>query len=323
MADARDPLTDRLGPLHDVPVPPLMSPDAVRARGERRRRRTQAVAALAAVAVAAALGGSAALALGPPGPRDDALRVASPPSPTPASASPTASTPPPASPSASASPTASPEPSSLGTSSPAPTAAASASAPAPHPAPPRTWAPSDAFLTPEAASEAEFPGWVVEDDHPPRLPPGPVVDPCGADAYAAEPAAQAERAMTSTRDSGGSGLVQRVTRYADTAAAGRSFDDLTAAFLRCPEAPADDGGTFRYAVEATYGPGDPRAVLVSVVQCPADGCSATAYRSYVLLARSGDGVSEAHYGVSEDGTPRAQAEKLLAATLEYLATAQE
>lgn len=313
MTDPRDPLHDRLAALGNASLPPLFAADGVRARGEQLRRRQRVVLACAAVVAAAALGGTASLALGSSG--QDALRVADPTtSPTP---EPTATS----APSPDASPSTTPTPASP---SPSPAASAAPTSPPPpsttSPSPSPPWSPSTGFLSPEAASAAEMPGWFVEEDHPPRLGPGPVVDPCGTDTYAATPADAAERAMSSLRESGGSGLTQRVSRFADAASTSAVYDDLLAAFARCPQAPADDGGTFHYAVEQTSGGGTDRTALVSVENCAPEGCL-SGYRSFVLLAQSADGVSEVHYGVSEDSSPQDMAARLLGASADALRAA--
>lgn len=316
MTDPLDHLDERLAALGSSPVPPLLAGSEVRARGEQRRRRQRAVLVCAAVVAAAAVGGSASLALDAS--RDDALRVADPttsptsePTPTPTS-----------SPTPSASPTATAAPGPSASSSP--TASPRAASPAPPSASPsaQAWSPATGFLSPAAASKAEMPGWFVEDDHPPRLDPGPVVDPCDTNAYAAAPADAAERAMSSLRESGGSGLVQRVSRFADTASASAVFSELVAAFSRCPQQPADDGGSFRYAVEQTSGEDRNRTALVSAEQCAPEGC-VSGYRSYVLLVQSGDGISEVYYGVSEDSTPKDMAARLLDASADALRAAAQ
>jgi hypothetical protein len=318
VTDPRDPLTARLSALDDLPVPALLAADAVRGRGELLRRRQRAVYAATAAVVAVALAGTAALALGGTSADDDALRFASP-SP---SASPTTTAEPSSSPTPSA--TASPSPVVVPPPpSPAPTPSATATATATPPATPTaaTWDPLDAFLSPEAAGAAEQPGWVVESDHPPRLGPGPVVDPCGTDTYAAAAEDEAERSMSSVRESGGSGLTQRVSRFADATSAAAVLGELVESFGRCPTQARDDGGTFRYTVVDDSAAGTDRTALVAVEECVDGACTQVAYVSYVLLAQVSDGVSETYYGVGEDGTPEDWARALLDASAEALRAA--
>ena len=124
---------DRLHTLSDVAVPPLLTAQAVRARGDQRRRRRTAALGATAVLVAA-LGGGVALAAGQAQP--DALRFATPPSSSPATGpTPTTEPTPAAEPTPSAEPTPAtdetPEPTSPPSEEPSPSATPPQATPSP------------------------------------------------------------------------------------------------------------------------------------------------------------------------------------------------
>ena len=103
-----DHLQTRLSALSDTPVPPLLPPDAIRARGDQRGRRQAAAYGATAVLVAALLGGGVVLGGQDP---QDALQVATPPTSSPTTApTPTVTSPPTPTPTASPTPSAVPSP---------------------------------------------------------------------------------------------------------------------------------------------------------------------------------------------------------------------
>jgi hypothetical protein len=274
------------------------------------RRQDRAVLAVAGVVLVVALAGAVLLLT-----RDD-----DPPSPAPqprseqVTASPTAGAPPTAAPTT----TAGTGPTPAGPTPAGPTPAG------PTPTPLPAWDVEEAYLSPDAAGAAEQPGWRVEPDHVPD--PSPVLDPCrtGSPPRADAVAAQGERLLQSTRDSGGSTLLQEVLRYARE-------DDAAAAFARhladvadCPQAPAVEGpagSTLRYEVVERSDDDGVRSALVQLRPCTADAGCLDTYRSYVLLAQSADGLTAAFYGLGEDGDPRQAGQSLLEAVADRLTDA--
>lgn len=188
----------------------------------------------------------------------------------------------------------------------------------------RAWDPSAGFVSPEAASQAEMPGWQVRAEYEPEA--GPLLDPCGEGVFprADDIAASDERAMGSTREVGGSALAQEVFRYSSTEAAAEALDAYAEAVARCPERPAPqspEGFTDRFSVVQQSEAQGVRRLLVRRQPCTAqDQCTAH-FRTYLLAAQTGDGVTVADYGIGEDGDPEEAARALLDAAAERLAAA--
>lgn len=210
--------------------------------------------------------------------------------------------------------------------SPSPTASPTPSASTPAPAPPTEaptapadegWPVDAAFLTPEAASAAEQPGWQVEETDG---EPGPLLDPCAEGGFPLADAVEAsdERVMTSEREPGGSGLGQEVFRYAgeqDAAAALSSYLDRVE---RCPRAPVeqDDAELERTVVRDASGED---RLLVRERYC--NPACTDLYTTYVLVVRAADGLSVLRYSIGEDGDPEQGARALLDAAAEALRSA--
>lgn len=322
MADP-DPLDDRLAALGRGPTPPLAAPAAVRARGDRRRRRQQLALACAAVLAAGTLGGGVALLTGG---GQDALRTAGPPTSTPPATS--AATPEddcvvPEVPS---------EPgvyydgaycSTLELELEPPEQAEPEPTPLPPPPEPSeqpaAWEPAAAFLSPQQAGQVELPGWAVDGEHVPG--DGPLLDPCGDGAFMGDPVALSERALRSERETGGSRLVQQVVRYAGETEAAAAFDAFSAKVQECPQAPGldgPDGDVTRFEVAGQGAVDGARTLLVQLRTChPEHGCL-DSYRSYLMLVQHGDGLTDAYYGLGEDGDPADFAAALLDAVAQQL-----
>lgn len=215
--------------------------------------------------------------------------------------------------------TPSPAPSSVPPSTaPTPTAEPSAS-PSPSPSPsPTGWEVATAFLSPEAASTAEEPGWTVDEDTEPE--PGALLDPCreGGFPLDAEVAASDERTMSSEREVGGSFLRQEVFRYADAGAATRAVAEYADRVERCPSTPVE-GGPGDHTNEGTVVERADDRLLVRLRSC-APECS-DLFTGYFLVARAEDGLTVAYYEVGEDGDPAEPAAALLDAAAEALAVA--
>ena len=203
--------------------------------------------------------------------------------------------------------------------SPSTTPSASpASTPSPSPSPPAPAVALDgAFLSPEQADAAESPGWSVDEAYEPV--PGPVYDPCQQGAPPQEEAvvASAERAMGSSRETGGSSLTQELYGYADEQAASAAFDAYADATAQCPtgDVPDTDGDT----VERTVLPVADDRYLVRERYCNPE-CTGI-YASYTLVARSGRALTVAAFSQGEDGEPEDAARSLLDAAAEQLAAA--
>lgn len=217
---------------------------------------------------------------------------------------------------ATAAPSTSATPSTPPSASPTPSAPPSAP-PSPSAAP--ALALDDAFLSPEQAGAAESPGWSVDEAYEPS--PGPVYDPCdeGTAPQAQALAASAERSMTSTREAGGSTLVQELYGYDDEVAAQDALIGYVRATEQCPtdDVPDTDADTVeRTALRVT----DDR-YLVRERYCNPE-CTGL-YSTFTLVARAGQAVTVAAYAQGEDGEPEDAARALLDAVAEQLAAAVE
>lgn len=318
MAEERDRIPDLLGALGDAPVPPLVDAAQVRARGDRRRRRTQ-VALACAVVLAVAGTGAAATTLLDGSPRDE-LGFADPvPEPTEttffcASSQPEVPADDPSCPPPAECPPAPPgEPAEQAYCSDLSIVEVPPDAPEPSITPESTglvWNPASAFLPPETAARVESPGWAVDPGHEPSRVP--LLDPCRDGAFMAPPVALEERAMGSQREAGGSRLVQQVLRYASSDEAADAFDGFADDVAACPEAPAvEGGGVNRFEVAGSGTVDGARTLLVQVQPCGDQGDCTAHFRSYLMLAQSGDGLTLAFYGLGEDGDPLAAAAALL------------
>jgi hypothetical protein len=267
------------------------------------RGQDRAVLTVAGVVLAVALAGAVVLLTGG---GDDRATPAAGPQDAVTTATPTPSASPSATPTLSP-PAAAPVPSPAGSSPP--------------PQPPPGWDVATAYLSPEQADAVERPGWAVDGGHLPDE--RPLLDPCrsGAPPGAAAVAAQGERLMKSTRESGGSTLLQEVLRYDGPRQAASAFDQHLSDVAACPQAPAQDGpagGTLRYEVVDRGDGQGVRTALVRLQPCSAEGGCADTYRSYVLLAQSAAGLTAAYYGQGEDGDPRPAATALLGAVADRL-----
>jgi len=129
--------------------------------------------------------------------------------------------------------------------------------------------------------------------------------------------------MSSTDETGGSGLTQEVFRYSSARAALAAFDDYVDRVRRCGavNGAGREGGPF--PIEGRQVVSGER-LLVAVSDCPAvDGkgvpvedCMWVTYR---MVARSGDGLTVATYGIGADGDPGEVASLLLDALAAELA----
>lgn len=206
-----------------------------------------------------------------------------------------------------------------------PSASASTSA-SPTPASGPTWEPAAAFLSPEAAAQAELSGWRVDEEYEPEA--GPLLDPCGeADfPWAEDVVASDERAIGSQREAGGSRLAQEVFRYSSPQAAADALAGYADAVERCPERQspqAPEGYTDRYSVVEQTGSDGVQRLLVRRQPCAPQGQCTAHFRSYLVAAQAGDGVTVADYGIGEDGDPEDDARALLVAAAEQLTAAVE
>lgn len=195
--------------------------------------------------------------------------------------------------------------------------------PSPPPVAPAGWDVATAFLSPEAASDAELPGWSVDEGTEPE--PGPLLDPCGDGDFPLSEAVAAsdERAMSSSspeREAGGSHLQQEVFRYEaeqDAAAALSTYLDRV---QQCPRQPVEDGD-LGHEVERTVVPeasGQDR-LLVRERACN-PGCTDN-FTTYALVVHADDGLSVLRYAIGEDGDPGENAPALLDAAADALQAA--
>ena len=196
----------------------------------------------------------------------------------------------------------------------------------PTPASGPTWEPAAAFLSPEAAAQAELPGWRVDEEYEPEA--GPLLDPCGeADFPRAEAVvASDERAIGSQREAGGSRLAQEVFRYSSPQAAAGALAGYADAVERCPERQspqAPEGYIDRYSVVEQTSSDGVQQLLVRRQPCAPQGQCTAHFRTYLVAAQAGDGVTVADYGIGEDGDPDDDARALLVAAAEQLTAAVE
>lgn len=180
-----------------------------------------------------------------------------------------------------------------------------------------TWDLATGFLSPEQAGQIEQPGWSVDDSHQPA--PGPLLDPCATGVFPGDPVDSVERAMGSEREVGGSRLVQEVLRYSDEPQAAAAFDVFAASVEQCPQAPAVEGeGVTRFEVVGQGGVDGSRTLLVQVQPCGTENMCTAHFRSYLMLAQDGDGLTQVFYGLSEDGDPFDAAKDVLDAVAAQL-----
>jgi hypothetical protein len=173
-----------------------------------------------------------------------------------------------------------------------------------------------AFLPPERASEAELPGWAVEEGYQPQA--GALFDPCadGSTPDAEDAVASDERRMSSEREVGGSTFTQELYGFAHEVKAQAAFDAYRAAAERCP-----DRGQGRDQQRSTVVPVADDRYLVEQAACPEGDCDRGAYASYVLVARAERALTVAEYGLGEDGKPQDLARRLLDAAADQLRSA--
>lgn len=195
--------------------------------------------------------------------------------------------------------------------------------PTEEPPPPRTtsWAVGDAFLSPERASQVESEGWRVPARQTPD--PAPLADLCGTGTVpgADRLREQAERAMSSTREAGGSSLAQEVYRYDSAETAKAAFAESLAGISRCEEVqdPNDEpGNTIRSEHVHAERRGTYEAVLLRRVPCKSGSC-VDHWATYLMLVHAAEALTVVGYTIAEDGDPRAEAEALLTAVAEHLA----
>lgn len=210
---------------------------------------------------------------------------------------------------ASTTPTASPEPSAP---SPAPPPEPSA-ATTPEAA---TWEVSAGFVTPEAASAAEEPGWAVSTT---GAEPGPLLDPCGdGDFPLPDAVASDEQALESEREAGGSNLAQEVFRYETEQDAAAAFAAYLERVQRCPRAPVEGTSDVVESTVVVDASGEDR-VLVREQYC--NPACTDLYTTYALVVLAQDGLSVVGYAIGEDGDPADDARALLDVAAQALQTA--
>lgn len=195
-----------------------------------------------------------------------------------------------------------PEPSPTPTPSPSPSAG--------------TWEPSDAFLTPEQASQAEGSDWALADF---SSDPEPLLDPCGGDGVPQAEAVDAEqdRALTAEREIASNELLQEVYRYAGEQDAAAAFATYRQRVEACPRTPLDEGDEIESSI-VTERSSDDR-LLVRQRYCNPE-CT-DLFTRYAMVARSGAGLTVLRYAIGEDGDPAEPAGALLDAAAEALAAA--
>lgn len=165
-----------------------------------------------------------------------------------------------------------------------------------------------AFLTPEQASQAEAPGWSVDEAYEPATEP--LLDPCGDQTEPPGARDSGERAMSSRREAGGSSLVQEVFVHDDDASAQAALEAYLDRVRRCPIAPAPQSPP-DHTVERSLVEVADDQVLVRERYCGPE-CT-DLYTTWVLLCRAGRLLSVARYGITEDGDPHEATPPLLAA----------
>lgn len=210
---------------------------------------------------------------------------------------------------------------------PAPTAAPSPSpepSPSPSPTPEPTptqepWEVSDAFLPPEAASEAEEPGW-AEVDHTPEA--GPLLDPCAGDDIPLREsvAASDERALGAEQEAGGREIVQEVFRYTSGEDAAEALRTYRERVEQCPRK-ATEQDELDDEIESTVVEDASAEDRLLVRQRYCNPACTDLYTTYTLVASSGDGLTVLRYALGQDGDPEEGARALLDAAHEQLRTA--
>lgn len=185
---------------------------------------------------------------------------------------------------------------------------------------PGAWDLAAALLSPETAAAVEEPGWSVTEPYEPEA--GPVLDPCGDEQFprSGAIAASTERELGSTREAGGSDLVQEVFRYTSALEAADAFAGYAEAVERCPATPdpAADGLDVRHDVVAEDEADGVRRLLVQRRPCVGPDQCPPLYASYYLVAQAGDGLTAASYARGEDGDPADAARAMLEAIADQL-----
>lgn len=110
-------------------------------------------------------------------------------------------------------------------------------------------------------------------------------------------------------------------RYSTSQAAADALEAYADAVEQCPERTSADGFVDRFSVMKQTGADGVQWLLVRRQPCtPADQCTAQ-FRTYLLVAQTGEGLTVADYGIGEDGDPEDHASALLDAAAAQLADA--
>jgi hypothetical protein len=197
--------------------------------------------------------------------------------------------------------------------------------PVPSQAAPRPWVLAEAFLSPAAAAAAEGPPmnearWSVVEPYAPDQ--APLADPCseGSVPLAGEVVDSGERAMSSTREAGGSSLTQEVYRYSSSFVAYDAHLHYVDRFRRCSDVPDPNGFEGSTIRSELIGPGDAPSgdrLLVRRLPCQEDTCT-DHFATYVMVVREADALTVVGYAIAEDGDPLEQAGRIVGAVHEHL-----
>ena len=201
--------------------------------------------------------------------------------------------------------------------------------PAPEPSdspspPPRAWFLPDAFLSAEEAARAEWPGWVVDEAAvPDNLTT--VADPCrsGEIPLVDRVGDQGERVMGSTREAGGSSLLQEIYRYDSASDARKAFEEYEQQYARCASVPDPnvdgEGWTIRSEVRRAELTPLGASLLVRRIPCDPGGACTEHFSTYEMVAQRAEALTVVGYTIGEDGDPAEEAAALLDAVQSRLA----
>lgn len=185
------------------------------------------------------------------------------------------------------------------------------------------WDTANAFLSPQAATLAEQPGWAVVPDYPPG--PFVVLDACRDRdmRYSESQIHSLERRIASQREAGGSQLTQEVTQYFSQEVAEDVFIEHVDELRQCPtQSPRQDpSSTIRHEVVARRTIDGGQSMLVREQPCGSQGGCTAHFAYYVMVVQIGNGVTLAEYTLLEDGDPAQDAESLLTAVEQALRAA--
>lgn len=128
---------------------------------------------------------------------------------------------------------------------------------------------------------------------------------------------QGERVMGSTREVGGSSLVQELYAYESPADAEQAFAEYEQRYDRCASV-QDPNNAAGWTIRSEVVDRSDGGVLVRRIPCsPEDACTEH-FSTYTMLVREAEALTVVAYMIGEDGDPAEAARALLAAVQEQL-----